>query len=537
MTPGSASATVTLGQAKTVQLTYTNNGTLPLHVVLGEQDGGFTPTAGQSSGAKADLSPVGSGWTKIASYPTPIENNAVAYDPASGDVYSVGGYTGTASTASGYVYNPNTRRWTPIASAPQPLEDARAAFVDGTLHIVGGWAGAAANELSAAVYTYNPGSNTWSQVASLPQAVVYPGIAVLDGQLYAIGGCTPLTALGSSAGCDLTQTPGSVMVNRYDPGTNAWTQLADYPIPIGGPACAGIDGEIACAGGEAINGWNTGSAATYLYNPSSNTWSQGADMPYPNFGMAYSGANGELQVAGGATTMYGNIWAFTRRVSQYDPQTNTWTALATLKKAVSWAGSSCGMYMTGGASSSPYGGGPSQPAQVLPGYDQCDGAGDTGWLSASPGGHGGFDLAPGASVTVRVRLNSAKLDQPGTYQAAVYARTNTPYPVQVTGVRMVVNPPAGWRLLSGTVTDTAGTPIAGTTVQVDTAASSVKSGQVNYTLITGADGTYQWWLDPNADDPLQVIAAKDGYIQQVTTLKKPSASVGFTLNPFPSVPY
>ena len=551
VTPGGASATVTLGGATTASLTYTNDGTVPLDVTLGEQDGGFTPTTGKSNAAQADTAQAGSGWANVAAYPTPIEDSAVAYDAQSGEVYSVGGATSATvgffgspltATSAGYVYNPSTRRWTPIANVPQPLYSAGAAFVDGTLYVVGGWVGSTTGgispaDLSPAIYAYNPGANTWSQPTSLPTAVSNPGIAVLSGQLYVIGGCISYAEAPFCNANDFhTQAPAATMVDRYDPATNSWTRLASYPIPISGAACAGIDGEIVCAGGQRVNGWDTPSSATYLYNPASNTWTQGADIPYANFGMAYSGSGGELQIAGGAT-LSGTGWVTTKQASQYNPATNTWTALPPLAKAVAYSNGTCGMYIVGGSTSSYPGDRQSRPTQVLPGYDQCDGAGDTGWLSASPGEHGGFNLAPGASVTVTVRMNSKEVTQPGTYQAQLYATTNTPYPVQVTGVTMTVTPPAGWSLLSGKVTGASGNPVAGATVQVDTSASSVQSGQVDYTIITGADGKYQWWLDPSSDDPLQVIAAKDGYIQQVVTVKQPRASLRFALNPFPSVPY
>ena len=531
VTPASTSATVPLGQSQTVKLTYTNTGTAPLQVTLGEQDSGFTPTSGQSGARRINAARATSGWTNIAPYPIPIYNNAMAYDPQDGDLYSIGGSTTSSLTltSASYVYDPSAETWSPIASAPQALYGAEAAFTDGTLYLVGGETGSPSSTLalSSAVYAYDPGSNTWSQVASLPQGAYSPGLAVLDGQLYVVGGC-PTTA-------PYCGPPALQGVYRYDPQDNTWTQLADYPIPTSQEACGGIDGEVVCAGGVNVDGHYNSTGETYLYDPASNTWSQGADLPYFDYGMAYSAANGKLQVAGGIA--YGSAdqggGNFSARVSQYNPATNTWSALPSLPSPEFGTAGACGMYMVGGyGPDSSYK--PVPTAQVLPGYDQCDGSGDTGWLSPN---QDSFALVPGASVTVKVRLDSAEVTQPGTYQAALYATTNTPYPVQVTDVTMAVTPPAGWSLLSGTVTDASGNPIAGSTVQVDTSASSVKSGQVDYTLITSADGTYQWWLNPSADDPLQVIAAKDGYVQQVATVQQPGSSLDFALNPFPSVPY
>ena len=49
------------------------------------------------------------------------------------------------------------------------------------------------------------------------------------------------------------------------------------------------------------------------------------------------------------------------------------------------------------------------------------------------------------------------------------------------------------------------------TIQIDTWATS-------YTLKTAADGSYQLWLDTR-NNPLQLIAAKDGYQPQTTQVK------------------
>ncbi len=56
-----------------------------------------------------------------------------------------------------------------------------------------------------------------------------------------------------------------------------------------------------------------------------------------------------------------------------------------------------------------------------------------------------------------------------------------------------------------------GSPIAGATIQIDTWAAS-------YTLKTDKNGYYQLWLDVR-NNPLQVIAAKDGFQPQVKTVK------------------
>lgn len=116
------------------------------------------------------------------------------------------------------------------------------------------------------------------------------------------------------------------------------------------------------------------------------------------------------------------------------------------------------------------------------------------------------------------------MTQPGTYTAALYAgEADTPYLLKPVEVTMRVTVPSGWGLLKGAVTAAAGGhAIQGATVEVDTRCTEPgRCGAAAYTIKTGPDGSYQWWL-PAADNRLVVIGAKDDYIQQVTM-----AGVGF----------
>ena len=93
---------------------------------------------------------------------------------------------------------------------------------------------------SSGVYAYDPSPTRWAQRADLTDGhQCGQSTAVLDGQLYVVGGCTT----GDCAPTEERQ------VYRYDPAGDSWTAVADYPEKVAFTACAGIAGEVVCAGG------------------------------------------------------------------------------------------------------------------------------------------------------------------------------------------------------------------------------------------------------------------------------------------------
>ena len=149
------------------------------------------------------------------------------------------------------------------------------------------------------------------------------------------------------------------------------------------------------------------------------------------------------------------------------------------------------------------------------------------WLSESATT---VTVAPGKSATITVTLNAAdpSIVQPGTYTASLLFNSDTPYPLAAVPVTLTVKPPATWGKVTGVVqyTNASGAlaPIPGATVQIDTWAT-------HYTLHTDSTGHYALWLDYR-NNPLTMIAAKDGYQPQVATVKvKKGATVttNFTL--------
>ena len=488
---GSAAATVKLSERPGDTTPLLAGGGAPLNKVAGKfsnRSSAVAARAGAKLAAPKDVTPSDAPWQAFANYPTTIQDNTVAVSD-DGTLYSVFGYNGSDDTTALYSYNAGTGAWASLASATEAREEAQGAFIGGKLITTGGW-GPGGNP-DAKTEIYDPASGSWSTGAANPGPAAAAGKAVLGGKLYLIGGC-------SASSC------GSTSVRVYDPAADTWSTAAAYPLSVAWESCGTLAGQIICAGGNNDNGSFT---ATYAYDPGSDTWSPKADLPIDLWGSAYAAANGQLLVSGGVTDGFNTL---TNQGYSYDPAADAWTALPNANQTRYRAGSACGLYRIGGnpgGSSVP----PVADAEVLPGFTQCGGTSDVTWLSESATE---VTVAAGksAKVTVTLDANVADITQPGLYTAAIGFSSDTPYSIPAVPVSMTVNPPKTWGKIAGKVTAAVGgAALGGVTIQIDTWATS-------YTLKTAADGTYQLWLDTR-NNPLQLIAAKDGYQPQVTQVK------------------
>ncbi|MFI1092646.1 carboxypeptidase regulatory-like domain-containing protein [Streptomyces sp. NPDC020917] len=427
------------GKTDKAKLTFSNDGTAPVRVLLGENDGGAAAPTGQrpttaapTMVVKTDTSAAGAAgsrqtpsqdnavlldqvapqdapWQQIANYPRATMDSAVtSYD---GKVYVVGGSDGYVKYADVRVYDPGTSSWSALAPLPEALNGAAAGFVDGKLYVAGGWNNSGV--ASTHSYAYDPGSNTWGKVADLPGPHSAAGSAVVNGRLLVIGGCTTNECATASDA-----------VVSYDPATDAWAQEPSYPSPVAYPACGGIGLESVCASG--LNpGTGESLATTYTLVPGLGGWRREADLPTDDWGAAATVANGQLQVIGGVVS---GGTAVTNQGYSYDPDADRWTALPNANSAFYRGGAACGLYQVGGASG---GFTPVALAEVLPGYDRCDGGQDASWLSEDTTS---FTVPPGHKVQVWLTADTAAVPAPGEYGAALTVATDTPYnqpPVKV----------------------------------------------------------------------------------------------------------
>ena len=158
-------------------------------------------------------------------------------------------------------------------------------------------------------------ANVWSQVAPFAGGLRSGGVAfsLKDKGYYGLG-------KSSSKGEDKYYSD----LWRYDPTTDEWSRLSDFPSTGLDMAISFVIDDVAYVSlgryfDQSINGYNT---ATYAYEVANDEWKKLAAFP----GIGRTGsvsfvANGKGYVVGG----YKEKDAYTNEVWCFDPQNNSWS--------------------------------------------------------------------------------------------------------------------------------------------------------------------------------------------------------------------
>lgn len=175
---------------------------------------------------------------------------------------------------------------------------------------LGHYNGAGPNILFDDWWEYDPAANAWTQKASYLGGECYHAAAFAIDDIGYVG-----TGRTSASGNTLVQD-----FFKYEPTTNTWTQLTDFP---GTARRGGVGFSI---GNYGYMGIGSDASDMYRYNPANNQWVQIASVPGGNrmsavaFSIGNSGyvGTGELSSTGMASTDF----------YKYDPPTNSWTPIA-----------------------------------------------------------------------------------------------------------------------------------------------------------------------------------------------------------------
>ena len=140
------------------------------------------------------------------------------------------------------------------------------AVLDGMLYAVGGLDAGHNHPCLSSVERYDPATNAWEEMAPMAVRRRSLAVAVLDGKLYAVGGMDDnFDALSS--------------VERYDAATNAWEAVAPMAQARHSHVVAVLDGKLYAVGGWAANNWRPGSLSSVeRYDAAENVWVAVAPM-------------------------------------------------------------------------------------------------------------------------------------------------------------------------------------------------------------------------------------------------------------------
>ena len=298
-----------------------------------------------------DEAPSAPGWTALAPMPVALGEIAVATDGSK--IYVAGGYNtqrtfqiydvatdhweagpglaigtdnagavlgggklvvfGGEATPAVQVYDVAAASWGTAPTLPSPRFSSVVELAGDGVHLVGGWSFDRSNNVSVASHdVFDLGSRSYLGVAHAPLATArnHAFSGVIDGKIYVTGGRSP-----GHEGID-GQNVASTEV--YDPGSDAWSPLADLPTPRSGGASAVVGGKLYVLGGQLPG--NNLYKTVERFDPSSGAWQKLADMPVFAAGQRAVAIGGDIYLLGGfarsgdqrtSTLGVADVWRYT----------------------------------------------------------------------------------------------------------------------------------------------------------------------------------------------------------------------------------
>lgn len=257
-------------------------------------------------------------WTALAPLPFPLASPATAW--GAGTLYVLGGERADGAavrpSAEGFSLETAGGAWRALPPLPVPAAGARAAVLDGTLYLAGGWDDSGGDaRFFAGLHALPAGAGAWERRS--PMAAPRSDFALLaeGGALYAVGGKAegPFDRFYAEA-------------ERYDPAADRWTPVAPMPKPAAYAAGAALGGALYVLGGEGGPGEPEFLARAFRYDPAADRWTRVADMPRARKGHVAAAIGGRLYVFGGRGPREGRE-ANLPEIDVYDPAADAWTTV------------------------------------------------------------------------------------------------------------------------------------------------------------------------------------------------------------------
>lgn len=256
----------------------------------------------------APVSP--SGWATRA--PMPTARGYLAAAAVNGVLYAVGGIgSSTTPLTTVEAYDPGSDTWQTRAALPEARSNLAAAGIKNILYVAGGLD--VSGQPTSTLYAYTPRSDSWITKSPMPVAGACGASGVVDDQLYVF-----------TASCSADVYGADPAVQRYDPGTDSWTELATptwgHYLPAGGA----VGGKFYLFGGlfETTDPVGMIGQNNEAYNPATDSWTTKAKAPSVRYQDAGAALNGLLYVLGGGTGT-----DYQANLDVYNPRTDSWRVL------------------------------------------------------------------------------------------------------------------------------------------------------------------------------------------------------------------
>lgn len=177
---------------------------------------------------------------------------------------------------------------------------------------LGHYNGAGTNVLLGDWWEYDPATNAWSQKADYLGGPCYHATGFTIDNFAYVG-----TGRISPTGNTLVQD-----FFRFDPATNTWLQITDFPGTSRRGAVSFVINGVGYVGTGEINSGRTSSF--YSYNPTTDNWTQIASLGGSDRTSSVAFTIENYGYVGTGNTNMGSVNDFWR----YAPNTNTWLMMA-----------------------------------------------------------------------------------------------------------------------------------------------------------------------------------------------------------------
>jgi serine/threonine protein kinase/N-acetylneuraminic acid mutarotase len=268
-------------------------------------------------------------WRHVTEAPSKLEYPASA--EVGGRIWLFGGIgadeTATAETAA---YDRVLNTWTPGPTLPRPLHHATAVNYKGAPVVIGGFLPGSNLTAVASDRVYVLRGDRWVQLPPLRHARGAAAAAVVGGRIVVVGGQagaklvpqtevfdgrrwtdaaqmpTPREHLGAASdgvyvyavgGRKLSAAENVGALERYDPTTGRWSELAAMPKVAGSVGVTFVAARVVAVGGEGIT---TASDAVQAYDVRRHAWSQLPALPKARHGVVVTTLRDSLYAIGGA---------------------------------------------------------------------------------------------------------------------------------------------------------------------------------------------------------------------------------------------